>query len=64
VSPEVTVGIVLAGAMQHFAVEDDPQFTYVLAFDGQEVANGTLVGSLECDEHEVRFTLIKKITQG
>jgi hypothetical protein len=64
VAPETTVGVVLLSAMRHFEVENDSQFTYVLAHDGHEQAEGVMVGSLAHDTHEVRFTLIKKITQG
>ena len=32
---KTTVSTVLAAAMEHFKVQDDSQFTYVLAFDGR-----------------------------
>ena len=64
VVPESTVGAVLASAMHHFEVENDSQFTYVLAHDGQEQPDDVTVGSLAHDTREVRFTLVKKITQG
>jgi hypothetical protein len=62
--PETTVGLVLEAAMKHFAVEDDSQFTYVLSHDGQEQADTTTIGSLAGGHDHVRFTLVKKITQG
>ena len=64
VEPSATVGTALADAMRHFEVHDDSQFTYVLAHDGQEQGADTTVGSLAGRSHEVRFTLVKKITQG
>ncbi len=64
VTRETTVGTVLAGAMNHFQVQNDSQFTYVLAFDGLKQADGTTIGSLIGDRAEVRFTLVKVITQG
>lgn len=64
VEPDTTVGTVLADAMHHFEVHDDSQFTYVLAHDGQEQSDTTTVGSLAGHASEVRFTLVKKITQG
>jgi len=62
--PETTVSVVLAAAMNHFKVQDDSQFTYVLAFDGQEQSGDTTIGSLAGDSDRVEFTLVKKITQG
>lgn len=64
VTPETTVGAVLQAAMTHFEVKDDSQFTYVLAFDGLEQSSTVTIGSLAGDAHDVRFTLVKKITQG
>jgi len=64
VTPDTTVGVVLADAMRHFEVQNDSQFTYVLAFDGLERGDATTIGSLAGDSEEVRFTLVKKITQG
>jgi hypothetical protein len=63
-TPETTVATVLAAAMKHFEVQDDSQFTYVLAHDGVEESGSTTIGAIAGDKHEVRFTLIKKITQG
>ena len=64
VTPDTTVGVVLAGAMKHFEVQNDSQFTYVLAFDGLERSDAVTIGSLAGDAHELKFTLVKKITQG
>lgn len=64
VEPGTTVGTTLADAMTHFEVHDDSQFTYVLAHDGQEQSGSTTVGSIAGKSHEVRFSLVKKITQG
>jgi hypothetical protein len=61
---ETTVGTVLAAAMNHFEVHDDSQFTYVLAHDGQEEKDSTTIGSIAGTAREVRFTLVKKLTQG
>ncbi len=61
---ETTLGVVLADAMKHFDVEDDSQFTYVLAHKGHEESPTTTIGSIAGHDHEVRFTLVKKITQG
>jgi hypothetical protein len=63
-SSETTVGTVLAAAMHHFEVQNDSQFTYVLAHDGREEGDTITIGSIAGDAHEVRFTLVKKITQG
>ena len=35
-TPDTTVGEVRTAAMEHFGVQDDSQFTYVLAHDGVE----------------------------
>jgi hypothetical protein len=59
-----TVGTVLDGAKAHFKVQDDSQFTYVLANDGREQDPATTIGSLAGDSDNVHFTLVKKITQG
>ena len=64
VEPGTTVGTALADAMTHFEVHDDSQFMYVLAYDGQEQNESTTVGSLAGKSQEVRFSLVKKITQG
>ena len=58
-----TVGTVLGAAMKHFQVENDTQFTYVLTFDGVEQKTSTTIGELAGDKDEVRFNLVKKITQ-
>jgi hypothetical protein len=62
--PETTLGTILADAMTHFEVRDDSQFTYVLAHEGQEQANTTELDAVAGYSGEVRFTLVKKITQG
>jgi len=62
--PETTVGVVLADAIRHFEVQNDSQFTYVLAYDGLERNDSTTIGSLAGEEDEIKFTLVKKITQG
>ena len=64
VSPGTTVGTVLAAAMEHFEVDNDSQFTYVLAFEGQEQPPSEGVGALAGDSDRVEFTMVKKITQG
>jgi hypothetical protein len=64
VAPETTVGVVLADAMRHFEVQNDSQFTYVLAHDGLERNDSTTIGSLAGEKDEIKFTLVKKITQG
>ncbi|MDP9226032.1 MAG: hypothetical protein M3P18_19775 [Actinomycetota bacterium] len=64
VSPETTVGTVRDAAMQHFEVQDDSQFTYVLAHDGKEQDNNTTIGDIAGHAEAVKFTLVKKITQG
>jgi len=64
VAPETTVGVVLADAMRHFEVQNDSQFTYVLANDGLEQNDSTTIGSLAGEKDEIKFTLVKKITQG
>jgi hypothetical protein len=64
VAPETTVGTVRTDAMDHFEVQDDSQFTYVLAHDGQEQENTTTIGQIAGQAHAVKFTLVKKITQG
>jgi hypothetical protein len=64
VSPETTVGSVRAAAMLHFKVQDDSQFTYVLAHDGMEQDNATTIGHIAGHTRTVKFTLVKKISQG
>jgi hypothetical protein len=64
VAPETTVGTVLVEAIHHFEVQNDSQFTYVLAHDGKEAADDLTIGSVAGDAHEIKFTLVKKITQG
>lgn len=64
VAPETTVGVVLADAMRHFEVQNDSQFTYVLVYDGLERNDSTTIGSLAGEKDEIKFTLVKKITQG
>jgi hypothetical protein len=61
---ETTVGTVLTGAMNHFEVHNDSQFTYVLAHDGQEEKDSATIGSIAGTAREVRFTLVKKLIQG
>jgi hypothetical protein len=64
VAPETTVGVVLADAIRHFEVQNDSQFTYVLAYDGLERSDSLTIGSLAGEKNEIKFTLVKKITQG
>jgi hypothetical protein len=64
VSPDTTVGTVREAAMEHFLVEDDSQFVYVLAHDGKEQDNGITIGAIAGNAEAVKFTLVKKITQG
>ena len=64
VARNTTVGTVRIAAMQHFGVQDDSQFTYVLAHDGVEQDNGRTVAEVAGHAEAVKFTLVKKITQG
>jgi len=64
VASDTTVGTVRAAAMAHFEVQDDSQFTYVLTHDGKEQDDTTSVGDIAGHAHAVKFTLVKKITQG
>jgi len=64
VSLETTVGTVLTAAMTHFKVQNDSQFTYVLAHDGQEQSGSVTIGAIAGPARALRFTLVKKITQG
>jgi hypothetical protein len=64
VAPDVIVGVVRGAAMAHFEVQDDSQFTYVLAHDGQEQNDATPLGEIAGHAQAVKFTLVKKITQG
>ncbi|GIF76189.1 hypothetical protein [Asanoa siamensis] len=59
-----TIATVLAAAKKHFRVVDDPQFVYVLAFDGQDAAGDATLDDVAGDARHVKFTLVKKITQG
>ena len=62
---DTTAGVVLADAKTYFEVQDDSQFTYVLAHQGEEITDPSItIGSLAGHAHDVRFTLVKKITQG
>lgn len=42
-TPDTTVGEVRTAAMEHFGVQDDSQFTYVLAHDGVEEDNSRTI---------------------
>lgn len=64
VTPDTMVGAVRTAAMEHFGVQDDSQFTYVLAHDGVEEDNSRTIKEIAGPEDEVKFTLVKKITQG
>jgi hypothetical protein len=64
VAPETTVGTVRQAAMQHFGAQDDSQFTYVLAHDGVEQDNNRTIEEVAGTAEAVKFTLVKKITQG
>lgn len=64
VAPETTVGAVRQAAMQHFGVADDGQFAYVLTHGGQEQPNDRTVGEIAGHANDVKFQLVKKITQG
>lgn len=59
-----TASTVLAAAMSHFGVASDSQFSYVLAFDGTEVNGSDTLDQIAGDERNIKFTLVKKITQG
>lgn len=56
--------VVLAAAKAHFHVVDDAQHTYVLAFDGQNVEGTATLDEIAGHAHDVKFALVKKITQG
>jgi hypothetical protein len=64
VAPDTTVGAIRVAAMEHFGVQDDSQFTYVLAHDGVEEDNSRTIKEIAGTGDEVKFTLVKKITQG
>jgi hypothetical protein len=64
VPPETTIGAVREGAMGHFEVQDDSQFTYVLVHGGIEQDSTTTIGEIAGSAGAVKFTLVKKITQG
>jgi hypothetical protein len=64
VTPDTTVGTVRTAAMRHFGVQDDSQFTYVLAHDGAEEDNTRTIKEIAGTAEAVKFTLVKKITQG
>jgi hypothetical protein len=59
-----TVGSVRTAAMNHFGVQDDSQFVYVLAFDGVEEGNDRTVGQVAGTVQAAKFTLVKMIAQG
>lgn len=64
VAPETTVGTVREAAMRHFVVQDDSQFTYVLAHDGVEEENNRTIEEVAGTAEAVKFTMVKKLTQG
>jgi len=64
VTPQTTVGTVREAAMRHFGVQDDAQFTYVLAHDGVEQDNNRTIEEVAGTAEAVKFTLVKKIAQG
>lgn len=62
---DTAAGVVLNDAKNHFEVQDDSQFNYVLAHDGGEIDDlSVTIGSLAGHARDIRFTLVKKITQG
>jgi hypothetical protein len=63
-APDTNVATVLGLAMAHFEVQNDSQFVYVLAHDGEEQNPGTTLGTLAGHAEALHFTLVKKITQG
>jgi hypothetical protein len=64
VTLQTTVGTVREAAMRHFGVQDDAQFTYVLAHDGVEQGNSRTIEEVAGSAEAVKFTLVKKIAQG
>jgi hypothetical protein len=64
VAPETTVSTVREAAIRHFGVQDDSQFTFVLAHDGVEQDNTRIIEEVTGAAEAVKFTLVKKITQG
>ena len=64
VTADITVGAVRPAAMTYFGVQDDSQFSYVLAHDGTEASDDKTIGDIAGHAKAVTFTLIKKITQG
>lgn len=63
-TPDTTVGTVLGLAMEHFEVQNDSQFVYVLAHDGAEQNPTAPLAALAGHAEAVHFALVKKITQG
>lgn len=54
-----TVGSVRTAAMNHFGLQDDSQFIYVLAYDGVEDGNDRTVGEVAGSADAAKFTLVR-----
>lgn len=55
---------VLRKAMAYFEVSDDATATYKLARHGEPVNLDATIGELAGDEHSLKLTLVKELTQG
>jgi len=62
--PAVTVGVVLAAAMEHFKVQAQPGSSYYLTHDGSRAEDSSSVGAIAGKAHAVKFTLVKELIQG
>lgn len=64
VDRDTLVRAVRLEAMTHFDAQEDTQFSYVLAHDGTEQADDKTLAEIASHSRAIKFTLIKKISQG
>lgn len=63
-SPQSAVGEVLATALTHFKVTQDPEYEYYLTHDGKRVPDENTVEQVAAKHEAVKFTLVKELVQG
>jgi hypothetical protein len=61
---DTTIVYVLAQAMNHFGVTQEPNIVYYLTAHGEKQEPTTTVGQVAGQAEAVSFRLVKEITQG
>jgi hypothetical protein len=57
-------GEVLAAALTHFKVAQDPEYEYYLTHDGKRVPDEKTLEQVAGEHEAVKFTLVKELVQG